>query len=100
MKRKVSVRPWGRIGFVMVLLMAFPVSGVMAGVVAPVVELELRTPATVDSHGGGLCNDGNISVKLTLVEGASAQGPFTIRTTLPSGITYVGNNDPTQSQWT
>jgi len=82
-----------------VLLMA-PASGLFAGVAAPVVELELRTPATVDSHGGGLGNDGNIIVKLTLVEGASAQGPFTIRTTLPSGITYVGNNDPTQSQWT
>ena len=80
-----------RIGFAIPgLVLALASLGAWA---QPVVEMELRTPVTVDSHGGGLVNDGGIWVTLTLVEGASAQGPFTLRMTLPPGVTYLGSND-------
>lgn len=63
----------------------------------PVMEIELRTPSMIDSHGGGI--DGGVWIKLTLIEGVSAPGPFTIRMTLPAGVVYVGNNDPLESLW-
>lgn len=68
-------------------------SGALAGGTLPEIELELRTPATLDTHTLG-SGDGGVWVKLSLVQGASAQGPFTTRMALPPGVSYVGNNDP------
>lgn len=55
---------------------------------APQFRIDMGTPQYLDTHSVGINGEGAVQFKFLLLNGETANPPFTLRTQLPPHVTY------------